>query len=90
MKDNRWKYKTTNRDFFADLRKFIVGQVKDIKDVNAQISALDQLADSPELAKIAERAAKRMVIQSAVTNAQNWREAAKKSMKILYKSALSD
>lgn len=81
MKDNRWKYKTTNRDFFAELRSFIVDKVKDLNDVNEQISALDQLADSPELDKIAQRAARRMVIQSAATNAQNWREAAKKSMR---------
>lgn len=81
MKDNHWKYKTTNRDFFTELRNFIVDQVKDIKNVNEQISLLDQLSNSQEFSKLAERAARRMVLQSSVTNAQNWREAAKKSMR---------
>lgn len=80
MADNRWKYKRTNRDFFAELRDFIVGEVRDIKDVNAQISALDQLSENPEFDELANIAARRMVVQTAVNNARTWREAAKKSM----------
>lgn len=78
---NRWKYKRTNRDFFSELRNFIVDQVRDIKDVNEQISALDKLSENPDFDKLAQVAARRMVLQSATDNARTWREAAKKSMR---------
>lgn len=78
---NRWKYKRTNRDFFAELRNFIVGQVRGIKEVNEQVSILDELSESPDFDKMARKAAKAMVIQSSTENARTWREAAKKSMR---------
>lgn len=81
MKDNRWKYKRTNKDFFSDLRNFIIGQIQDIKDVNEQISALDQLSENPDFDKLANEAARKMVAQTSVDNARTWREAAKKSMR---------
>ena len=81
MKNNRWKYKRTNRDFFADLRNFIVEQVQDIKEVNEQISVLDQLSENPDFDRLANEAARRMVVQTSVDNARTWREAAKKSMR---------
>ena len=81
MKDNRWKYKRTNRDFFADLRNFIVEQVQEIKDVNEQISALDRLSENIDFDALANIAARRMVVQTAADNARTWREDAKKSMR---------
>lgn len=78
---NQWKYRRTNSDFFKDLRNLIVDRVENLQSVNEQLRALDEMADDEQYTKFAERAARKLVIAQATTNARTWREAARKSMR---------